>query len=334
MICGGSIPLSPPFTHLSPLRRDADAHTTEPYLPCLYPANEGLPRQELGLSYWMERRSQTRLLSKQRCVDIFDGSPGPVLAENKKVVGASSARFSSIFAEQGSDEYAASEEAFEYSNIDPHWRDTLVQRCTHQSTCPLGCVQSVSPKEGSRERRRTLTSSEPNVNSHVRETSPVSRGVQISVPGDISLGVSRPIRARDRFPCPFPGCRKYSRTVFFSRLTALRFKHNRFQKSYPCENPSPFVYLDIHYCRESPLPEVLSTFAHEFAYESSTFCVSSLVLPPGVPLVFKSNPSQPWTQHVPLGGTGISLERNAPMLWVSATARKSGAGAAFGLRCA
>jgi hypothetical protein len=308
---GGRSLLCPPFTHLAPLRRDADTHAAEAYCPCLYPTNEGLRSHELGPSYWMERRSRTLLLSKHNGLDSFICSPGQVRVGNKELFGASSARLSSRFAAQGSDEYAAFQDAFEFSNIDPPLRDTLVQSRTQQNTCLLSSVEIVSPEESSSERRQTVTSSEPNVNSHVSETSPMSPGVQISGPGDRSFGVSRPTRARDRFPCPFPGCRRYSRTVFFSCGAALHFEHNRFQMSYPFENPSlNFVYLDMHDCRKSPLPEVLSSFAHEFAHKSSAFCVSSPVVPPEVPLVFESNPSQPWAQQVPLGATGISVACN------------------------
>jgi hypothetical protein len=127
-----SLPLNPPFTLLSPLRRDADARATEAYLPHLYPSNEVLPRQELGPSYWMERRSRYRLLSKYRSFDIFYGGPGAMPADNKNVLGASLASISSILAEQGSDEYAASQDVFEYTTLDTLVTNTLVQSSTEE----------------------------------------------------------------------------------------------------------------------------------------------------------------------------------------------------------
>jgi hypothetical protein len=203
----GSLPRGPPFTLLSPLRRYADACATESYLTCLYPSNEFLPRQELGPSFWMERRSRIRFLSKYRGFDIFNGSPGAMPAENKNVLSASLASISSILAKHGSDEYAAFQDVFEYTIVDPLVRDTLVQSSTEENICLLGSGQIASPKEGSNETRQTGTSSESNVKTLVRETSLMSPGIQIAVPGDRSRGVSRPIRARDRFSCPFPGCR-------------------------------------------------------------------------------------------------------------------------------
>jgi hypothetical protein len=133
----GSLPLNPPFPFLSPLRRDADARVTEAYFPHLYPSNEVLPRQELGPSYCMERRSRTRLLSKYRSFEKFYGNPGAMPAENKNVLGASLASISSILAEQGSDEYAASQDVFVYTTIDPLVRDTLVQSSTEENICLL-----------------------------------------------------------------------------------------------------------------------------------------------------------------------------------------------------
>jgi hypothetical protein len=223
----GRLPLNPPFTFLSPLRRDADART-EAYLPHMYPSNEVLPRQELGSSYWIERRSRTRLLSKYRSFDIFYGSPGAMPADNKNVLDASLASISSILAEQGSDEYAASQDVFEYTTIDPLVRDTLVQSSTEENICLLGSDQTASPKAGSNETRQTGTSSESNVKTHVRETSLISPCIQIAVPGDRSRGVSRPIRPRDRIPCPFTGCREYSRTAFCLALSCASLQAQPF----------------------------------------------------------------------------------------------------------
>jgi hypothetical protein len=160
------------------------------------------------------------LLSKYRSFDIFYGSPGAMPADNKNVLGASLASISSILAEQGSDEYPASQDVFEYTTIDPLGRDTLVQCSTEENICLLGSDQTASPKEGSNETRKTGTSSESNVKTHVRETSLMYPGIQIAVPRDRSRFVSRPIRARDRIPCPFPGCREYSRTAFCLTLSS------------------------------------------------------------------------------------------------------------------
>jgi hypothetical protein len=60
-------------------------------------------------------------LSKHRSFDTFYGSPEAMRSDNKNVLGASSARISSIFAEEGRDEYAASQDSFGYSTIDPLW---------------------------------------------------------------------------------------------------------------------------------------------------------------------------------------------------------------------
>jgi hypothetical protein len=227
----GTLPLNPSFTLLSPLRSDADAHAKEAYLPCLYPSNEVLPRQELDPSYWMERRSRTRLLSKYRSFDIFYGIPGAIPADNKNVLGASLASISSVLAEKGSDEYDASQDIFEYTTIDPLdplVRDTLVQSSTEEIMCLLGSDQTASPKAGSSETRQTGTSSESNVKTHVRETSLMSPGIQIAVTGDRPRGVSRPIRAPDRIPCPFPACREYSRTAFCLTLSSASLQAQPF----------------------------------------------------------------------------------------------------------
>jgi hypothetical protein len=233
----GRLPLSPFFTYLSPLRRDADAHATEAYLPCLYPAHEGPPKDELGLSYWIERRSRIHLLSEHRGFDGFDGSPGPVRPEKKNELGASSARCSSTFTEQGSDEFAASPDVFEYSNTDPLLRDNLVQSRTLQNACPLSSVETASPKESSSERGQTVTSLESVVKAHVRETSLVSSGVQNAVSGDRSLGVTSLIRARDRFPCPFPSCRKYCTTALCLTLSSASLQAPPFPNVLPFLNP-------------------------------------------------------------------------------------------------
>jgi hypothetical protein len=217
MTYDGRLPASPLFPHLSPLRRDADAHATEAYLPCLYPANEGPPKDELSLFYWMERRSRVHFLCKHRGFDILDGSPGSVRPENKNMFGASAVTFSTTFAEQGSDEFSPSPDVLEYSNIDPLLRDNLVRS---RKLCPLGSFEAASPKEVLSGKRQTVTSLESDVKTQVRETSLVSPGVQNAVPGYRSLGVTRLIRARDRFSCPFPGCRKYFRTALRITLSS------------------------------------------------------------------------------------------------------------------
>jgi hypothetical protein len=168
------------------------------------------------------------LLSKYRSFDIFYGSPGAIPADNKNVLGTSLASISSILAEQGSDEYAASQDVFVYTTIDPLVRDTLVQSSTEENICLLGSDQNASPKAGSSETRQTGTSSESNVKTHVRETSLMSPGIQIAVPGGRSRGVSRPIRARDRIPCPFPACREYSRTAFCPMLSSASLQAQPF----------------------------------------------------------------------------------------------------------
>jgi hypothetical protein len=99
----------------------------------------------------MELRSRTRLLSKYRSFDIFYDSPGAIPADNKNVLSASLASISSILAEQGSDEYAASQDAFEYTIIDPLVRDTLVQSSTEENICLLGSDQTAFPEAGSNE---------------------------------------------------------------------------------------------------------------------------------------------------------------------------------------